>query len=57
MRRRWEAGGYSGTAARPFEEGVTQEGRPSARMEKCAQAVRVLYRKNRTAQSLSGDGE
>ncbi len=57
MRRRWEAGGYSGTTVRPFEEGVTQEGRPSARMEKCVQAVRVLYRKNRTAQSLSGDGE
>ena len=57
MRRRWTAGGNSGTAAPPLEDGVTQEGRLCARMEKCVQAVRMLWRENPGAQSLSGDGE
>ena len=57
MRRRWEAGCYSGTMVVPFEDGVTQEDRPSARLEKCVQAARMLSRKSPAAKSPSGDGE
>ena len=40
-----------------LEDGVTQQGRPSARMEKRAQARRAWCRKNRTTLSLRGNGE
>ena len=40
-----------------LSEGVTQEGRRSARMEECVQARRVQGRQIRLAESLRGDGE
>ena len=40
-----------------MKEGVTQEGKLSARLEKCVQACRVQRRKNRAALDLRGDGE